>query len=50
MAADIVEIKVSVARIEGYLEARDGFRPAGADRRASSPTVEQETVGYRQTG
>ena len=35
MARDLADVKVSVARIEGYLQARDGFAPAGTDRPAS---------------
>ena len=27
LARDVVDVKVSVARIEGYLESRDGFTP-----------------------
>ena len=50
MAQDIVEIKVSVARIEGYLQARDGYAPGGRDRPASRPDVDQPPGGYRQTG
>lgn len=50
MAQDIVDVKVSVARIEGYLHARDGFAPAVRDRPASQPDVDQPPAGYRQTG
>ena len=32
IARDLVDVKVSVARIEGYLESQGGFLPAGKDR------------------
>ena len=50
MARDLADVKVSVARIEGYLQARDGFAPAGTDRPASQPDIENPPTGYRQTG
>lgn len=50
MARDIVDVKVSVARIEGFLEAREGFIPVGTNRPGSEPTAEQPATGYRQTG
>ena len=50
MAQDIVDVKVSVARIEGYLHARDGFTPDARDRPVSQPDIDQPPAGYRQTG
>ena len=50
MAQDVVEVKVSVARIEGYLQARDGLRPAGSDQPVSQPDIDQPPTSYRQTG
>ena len=50
MAQDLVDVKVSVARIEGYLQARDGFTPGARDRPAARPDVDQPPAGYRQTG
>ena len=50
MAQDIVDVKVSVARIEDYLHARDGFTPSGSDRPVSQPDIDQPPAGYRQTG
>ena len=50
MSSDLVDVKVSVARIEGYLQARDGFAPAVRDRPASQPDVDEPSAGYRQTG
>ncbi|MCY4372063.1 MAG: hypothetical protein OXF41_22145 [bacterium] len=50
MAQDVVGVKVSVARIEGYLQARDGFGPAGSDQPVSQPDTDQPPTSYRQTG
>ena len=50
MARDVVDVKISVARIEGYLQARDGFAPSAGDRPVSRPDVDQPPSGYRQTG
>ena len=50
MAQDLVDVKVSVARIEGYLQARDGFAPGARDRPAARPDVDQPPAGYHQTG
>lgn len=50
MSSDLVDVKVSVARIEGYLQARDGFAPAMRDRPASQPDVDEPPAGYRQSG
>ena len=50
LARDVVDVKVSVARIEGYLEARDRFPPGGKDRPASEPAGEPPATGFRHTG
>ena len=50
VARDLVEVKVSVARIEGYLQAGEGFRPAGRDRHASRPDLDEPPTTYRQAG
>lgn len=50
LARDVVDVKVSVARIEGYLEARDRFTPGGKDRPASEPAGEPPATGFRHTG
>ena len=50
MAQDLVDVKVSVARIEGYLQARDGFMSAGGDRPASKREAEDPPTSYRQAG
>ena len=44
MARDIVDVKVSVARIEGFLEAREGFIPVGTNRPGSEPTAESSLL------
>ena len=48
IARDLVDVKVSVARIEGYLESQGGFLPAGKDRTSPEPDTEERTTGYRQ--
>ena len=50
LARDVVDVKVSVARIEGYLEARDRFMPGVKDRPASEPAGEPPATGFRHTG
>lgn len=50
LARDVVDIKVAVARIEGHLDARDGFTPAQSVRSGSEPDPEQASQEFRQVG
>ena len=51
MASHVVDVKVSVARIEGYLQARDGYAPPGKDQAwFTGLTSIRPPAGYRQTG
>lgn len=50
VAADVVDIKVAVARIEGHLEARDGFTAAGPVRSDPEPDAEPASPEYRKVG
>ena len=49
VALDVVDLKVAVARIEGHLEASDGFtaRPVRSDPEADANQASPE---YRQVG
>ena len=40
LTSDVVDLKQRFSRIEGYLEARDGFTPATGDSPASAVAVE----------
>ena len=40
LVEDVVDLRVAVARIEGYLEARDGFATAAVDPAPPSVPVE----------
>lgn len=50
IARDLVDVKVSVARIEGHLDARSGYERAGDGRSVPEPAVDQPPGSYRQTG
>ena len=50
LARDVVDIKVSVARIEGHLDARDGFAAARSVRSGSEPDPGQASQEFRQVG
>ena len=50
VARDVLDIKVAVARIEGHLEARDGFTAARSVHSGSEPDPEQDSQEFRQVG
>lgn len=50
VALDVVDLKVSVARIEGHLEASDGFTATRPVRSDPETDAEQASPEYRQVG
>ena len=50
VARDVVDVKVSVARIEGHLEARDGFTAARSLASDSESDAEMASAEFRQVG
>lgn len=50
LARELVDVKVSVARIEGHLDARSGYMRAGDGRFVPEAAADHPSTGHLQTG